>query len=228
VLTSRLGLIHFGGNERARALATLRAAASQAEPTALFWLGRVLLWSDEIEEAHEVLTRTAVLNSGFGCRAFYHVGRAHDEAGDIERAQEMYVRAVEHTGNPDHPVRALTMMHLGALAKRRRDWPQARRWFQEVLDAGPDQNAMAAAHLGEIAYWLNEHDDAIRNYELTLATGTTNAELVGEAAYRLAELHRAGGDVDAAREFLRQASRSGSSYAAKAADLLVAESGPID
>jgi tetratricopeptide (TPR) repeat protein len=221
LLGSRLGMILFGRNAPVKALVILRTAAKSGEPTALFTLGRVLLWSDEVEEAREVLTRLAALDSGLGCRALVNVGNTYWEAGDVERAREMYLRALEYGGEPDDVGRANARMLLGYMAKKNRDWPEARRWYQEVLDSGTLQNAMAAAHLGEIAYWLDEHEDAVRNYERTLATGTEHSGLVGEAAYRLGEIHRARGDVEAAKAILRRAIESGdASFSAKAADLL--------
>jgi cellulose synthase operon protein C len=109
---------------------------------------------------------------------------------------------------------------LGAIAKGHRDFAAALRWYQRVIDSGDSEAPLAAAHLGELSYWLGDRDGAVRFYELTLAT-TDRAGLVGEAAYRLGEIRHRDGDVDVARELLGQAiSADDSEFSAQARELL--------
>jgi len=79
---------------------------------------------------------------------------------------------------------------------------------------------MAAAHLGELCYWLGDRDGALRFYELTLNL-TGRPELVAEAACRLGEIRYEHGDLPAARHLLEQAVATGDDlYAAEAEALL--------
>jgi tetratricopeptide (TPR) repeat protein len=111
-------------------------------------------------------------------------------------------------------------MYLGALAKRERDFPEALGWYQRVIDSGDTESGMAAAHLGELCYWLNDRDGAVRYYELTLGL-TEQPELVAEAAFRLGEIRYAHGDLTVARRMLRLAAGTDdSTFAADAEELL--------
>jgi tetratricopeptide (TPR) repeat protein len=96
-------------------------------------------------------------------------------------------------------------MYLGALAKRRRDLASALPWYQHVIDSGDATEApLAAAHLGELCYWLGDRDGTLKYYELTLR-GTERPGLVAEAACRLGEIRYQDGDYGAARELLMRA-----------------------
>lgn len=221
LLLTRLAMVYSERNNEARALTILSAIAESGEPTALYALGKLLLESDEPEKAREVLMDVAGLDSGFRCRALVHVGETYLAAGDSERARELFLLAADEDG-PDAERRTRAKMHLAFDAKEARDFPEARRRYQDVLDSGTAGHApLASAHLGEIAYWLGEEDEAVRNYVLTLATGTGSAELVGEAAFRVGEIHFARGHAEAAKEYLVRAVDVGfEPFAAKAAGLL--------
>ncbi|MGH3391569.1 MAG: tetratricopeptide repeat protein, partial [Actinomadura sp.] len=213
LLGSMLGVLQSERGDHEGALRTFRAAAASGEPTALFTLGEALVEAGRVEEAREVLARVDVAEAAIGRRALVALGQTyHDE--DADRARELYRRALDAPGEPDGTAATLARMYLGSLAKRDRDWPAALRWYQQVIDSGGmtgnvSQASLAAAHLGELAYWLGDRDSAVRFYELTLSTGTRQAHLVGEAAYRLGEIRHGDGDLDLARKHLRQAVESG-------------------
>ncbi|MFC5744047.1 tetratricopeptide repeat protein [Actinomadura rugatobispora] len=220
-LGSLLGLLQREQGDHEGALRTLRAAAESGEPTALFSLGQALVDAGEFAEGGEVLARIPETETRYTRHIAVLLARAHHEQRP-DRARELYLQAVQGPGDADAHAEALAKMYLGALGKRDRDWPEALRWYRQVIDAGVEGQApLAAAHLGELAYWLGDRDSAVRYYELTLATGTTKADLVGEAAYRLGEIRHGDGDLDLAREHLRRAAGSGEeSFAEQARALL--------
>jgi tetratricopeptide (TPR) repeat protein len=202
-------------------LRALREAAWSGEPSALYALGSQLVATDEFAEARTVLAAVPAADPGFGRLAMVELGHTYQDS-DPARARELFLRVLDAPDDRDSGAVARARMFLGAMAKEDRDWTQALRWYEPVVDSGdPDQASLAAAHLGELAYWLGDFAGVVRFYKRTLATGTDDAELVGEAAYRLAEVRYAAGDVPAAHEYLRQALAAGDEeYAAYARTLL--------
>ncbi|SEF74385.1 Tetratricopeptide repeat-containing protein [Nonomuraea solani] len=202
VFGSLLGMLQDRQGDTEGSLRTLRVAAESGEPTALSVLAQTLVNAGEVEEARQTYLR--VLEAGdddLAARAMIAIGQTyHDE--DETHARDWYHRAVEagegHTS-------ALGAMYLGSLAKRKRDFGEALTWYQRVIDAGDSESGMAAAHLGELCYWLGDRDGALRYYELTLGL-TEQDDLVAEAAFRLGEIRYERGDLDLARRLLRTAS----------------------
>ncbi|GAA2422353.1 hypothetical protein GCM10010191_37630 [Actinomadura vinacea] len=222
-LGSLLGLLQQEQGDDEGAMRTFRAAAESGASSALFSLGQALVDAGEFEEAREVLGRIPDTATRYTRHIAVLLARSHHEERP-DQARELYLRAVQGEGDADARAEALAKMYLGALAKRDRDWPEALRWYRQVIDAGVEGQApLAAAHLGELAYWLGDRDSAVRYYELTLATGTTKAELVGEAAYRLGEIRHGDGDLDQAARHLRQAVDSGDEGFADQARALLAK-----
>ncbi|MFG1684681.1 hypothetical protein ACGFNP_31280 [Nonomuraea sp. NPDC049269] len=225
LLASVLGLMQNEHGDSEGALRTLRQAAASGEPAALVTLGQALVDAGEVAEAREVLGRVSEADSRLGRRALVLLGQTyHDE--DAGRARELYQRVVEMAGEAGGLATVVAKMYLGSLAKRERDWPEALRWYQQVIDSGDENQApLAAAHLGELAYWLGDRGSAVRYYELTLATDTRQPDLVGEAAYRLGEIKHGDGDLDLARKHLRRAVESGDEGFAAQAQTLLAKLG---
>ncbi|MFC5820828.1 tetratricopeptide repeat protein, partial [Nonomuraea harbinensis] len=205
VFGSLLGMLQERQGDTETSLRTLREAAESGEPTALTVYAQALVAAGKEAEGRAAYRR--VLEAGdpeAAARAMVALGNTyHDE--DEAAARAWYVQAVHAT---EGHVSALGAMYLGALAKRRRDFPEALGWYQRVIDAGDPEAGMAAAHLGELAYWLGDRDGTVRYYELTL-TLTDRPELVAEAACRLGEVRMADGDPDAARRLLERAVASG-------------------
>ncbi|TDD83418.1 tetratricopeptide repeat protein [Actinomadura darangshiensis] len=196
---------------------------SVGNPAALWLRADDLVDEGEYAEAREILV--PLIEDGspmIAQRARITLGRTYAEE-DPARAGELYLAALEGPGEQSELSVEQAKMHLGALAKRRRDWPEALRWYQAVIDSGSSGNGpMAAAHLGELAYWEGDRDSAVRFYELCLATGTDDAELVGESAFRAGEIRFAQGDLAGAAAHLGRALESGhDGFAAQAQELLV-------
>ncbi|MGP3910140.1 hypothetical protein [Nonomuraea sp. 10N515B] len=221
VFGSLLGMLQDNRGDTTESLRTLREAAAGGEPIALATLAQTLVGAGMVDEGRETYLRVLDAgDDGLAARAMVALGQSyHDE--DEERAREWYVRAVEagdgHTG-------ALAAMYLGALAKRNRDFPEALTWYQRVIDAGDCESGMAAAHLGELCYWLGDRDGALRYYELTLEL-TEQADLVAEAACRLGEIRYERGDLALARRMLEAAAGTGDPAFAPQAELLLEKMG---
>ncbi|MEV6149834.1 tetratricopeptide repeat protein [Nonomuraea sp. NPDC052129] len=221
VFGSLLGMLQGRQGDTEASLRTLREAAEGGEPTALSVLAQALVGTGEVAEGRQVYER--VLGAGdeeLAARAMVALGHSyHDE--DEDEARKWYIQAVN--SGMGH-VSALGAMYLGALAKRERDFPEALGWYQRVIDSGDTESGMAAAHLGELCYWLNDRDGAVRYYELTLGL-TEQPELVAEAAFRLGEIRYAHGDLTVARRMLRLAAGTDDSTFAADAEQLLAKLG---
>ncbi|RVX38338.1 hypothetical protein EDD27_0634 [Nonomuraea polychroma] len=217
VFGSLLGMLQGGRGDTAESLRTLREAAAGGEPIALSTLAQTLVGAGMVEEGRATYLRVLDAgDAGLAVRAMVAIGQTyHDE--DEEQAREWYVRAVE--AGEGH-MSALAAMYLGALAKRNRDFPEALTWYQRVIDAGDPESGMAAAHLGELCYWLGDRDGALRYYELTLGL-TEQADLVAEAACRLGEIRYERGDLTLARRLLEAAAGTGDPAFAPQAELLL-------
>ncbi|WP_090928177.1 tetratricopeptide repeat protein [Nonomuraea jiangxiensis] len=218
---SLLGMLQDSRGDTEASIETLREAAAGGEPIALSTLAQTLVGAGRVEEGREAYLR--VLDAGdadLAVRAMVAIGQTyHDE--DEERARHWYLRAVEEgTGHNA----ALGAMYLGALAKRRRDFPEALTWYQRVIDSGDPESGMAAAHLGELCYWLGDRDGALRYYELTLGL-TEQDYLVAEAACRAGEIRYGRGDLEPARRLLAQAVGTGDPAFGPEAEALLARLG---
>ncbi|MGW1340653.1 tetratricopeptide repeat protein [Kribbella sp. NPDC002412] len=115
--------------------------------------------------------------------AVFALAQSHIQAGDYTAARTTFLRAADRESSRREDV----LFNLGLLAKDRRDLPDATRWFGQYVDAGYVGAPLAAAHLGELAYWLGEKEQSLRWYAYTLAN-TEVPELVDEAKQRTAEL----------------------------------------
>lgn len=214
-----LGMLQERQGDIEASLRTLREAAGNGEPTTLSVYAQTLVNAGQVDEGRQVYLR--VLEAGdadLAARAMVALGQTyHDE--DEARAHAWYLRAVEEGAGH---VSALGAMYLGALAKRRRDFPEALTWYQRVIDAGDPESGMAAAHLGELCYWLGDRDGALRYYELTLGL-SERPELVAEAACRLGEIRYERGDLTLARSLLVTAVETGDPSFAPEAETLLAK-----
>lgn len=115
--------------------------------------------------------------------AVFALAQSHLKAGNHAAARTVFLRAADR----ESAVLEEVLFNLGLLAKDRRDLPDATLWFGRYIDAGHVAAPLAAAHLGELCYWLGDKAGSIRWYAYTLAH-TDVPELVEEAEQRTAEL----------------------------------------
>ncbi|AQZ65528.1 Exonuclease SbcC [[Actinomadura] parvosata subsp. kistnae] len=214
-----LGMLQERQGDTETSLRTLRAAAESGEPTTLSVYAQTLVGAGHVEEGRQVYLRVLEADDGdLAARAMIALGQTYHEE-DAERARAWYRRAVEEG---EGHVGALAAMYLGALAKQDRNFPEALTWYQRVIDAGDPESGMAAAHLGELCYWLGDRDGALRYYELMLEL-TERPELVAEAAFRLGEIRYERGDLELARRLLATAAGTGDPAFAPEAETLLAK-----
>lgn len=125
--------------------------------------------------------------------------------GDSESALSWWRRAAARDATVAfEPFHALAM-----IPKCRHDLAGTTRWLRRFVDHGHPRAALAAAHLGELCYWLGDKSAAIGWYRHTLAL-TTDPELIGEAAQRTGEILTERGEHEAAAPLLRLAKNTGS------------------
>lgn len=138
----------------------------------------------EIEESLATLTDAARDDDP---EAAYALAQTYVKADDLAAARAAYQRAAEHVS----PVQEEAIFNLGLLAKQQRDLVEATWWFGQYINAGWSAGALAAAHLGELNYWLGNKEGALHWYEYTLQH-TEVEVLVEEAEQRMAEMLASG------------------------------------
>lgn len=140
----------------------------------------------DLESALTTLTDAA---QGDDPAALLALAQTHDLVGDAAAAQPVYAKLAEHELSEQYQE---AIFNLGLHAKDRRDLPEATRWFRQYIEAGYAAHPLAAAHLGELAYWVGDKQAALHWYQYTL-DHTDLPVLVEEAEQRMAELLRPSG-----------------------------------
>ena len=130
--------------------------------------------------------------------AYVNWGDARARAGDFQRALYWYGRALELTPG-DAGATVNSAVALGRLG--RPEEGEAR--LRTLLDSGAPQRALLLYNLGELALRRLDWDGAARWYEEALAEGGW-PQL---AASRLGDVHARRGDLQRARDALREAVR---------------------
>ncbi|MEV4564325.1 tetratricopeptide repeat protein [Nonomuraea sp. NPDC049419] len=214
-----LGILQEQQGDIEASLRTLEDAARDGDLTALTLYAQTLVESGQVDAGRQVYLQ--VMEAGdadMAVRAMLALGQTYHEE-DALRARAWYRRAVEEGEGHNS---ALGAMFLGALAKRERDYPEALNWYQRVIDSGDPESGLAAAHLGELCYWLGDRDGALRFYELTLGLSEQD-ELVAEAACRMGEIRYERGDLELARRLLVRAVETGDPAFAPEAEALLSK-----
>lgn len=210
-----LGTLQRDAGDVEAALTTLAGVAHSEDPTAIFVRAQTLLRAGANEAARAECLR--LVDTTYAMAASYDLGLLAFRDGDDDSARGWWLRVVAG----DDPKRAHDAVYnLGLVAKRRRDLPEASRWFGRVVDSGHQDGPLAAAHLGELCYWLGDEPAALRWYQHTLDR-TDDPELVAEAACRAGEILHRRGEPNAARPLLERAAAAGvADFAERAASLL--------
>ncbi|MDA3626663.1 tetratricopeptide repeat protein [Saccharopolyspora sp. WRP15-2] len=222
-MKAMLGLKRRDEGDTAGAIELFREAADDADekfsPMAVYALAQSLNKEGEVAQAQQTFRQLiqAAPDDFYAGQALLELAAIAYQAEDDEEARGWSLRAWE---SDDSELSAKGAMNLGVIAKRRRDIEAAMPWFQALIDLGHPSAALASAHLAEMHYWREEHAEAARHYEYTLAN-TEDAELIAEAAYRVAEFRYRRGEIEVARELLDRAVRTeDGSFAEQATTLL--------
>lgn len=143
-------------------------------------LGLLQREAGAIEESLATLTDAARDDQP---EAIFALAQTHQKTGDFTAARNLYLTIADRESTKLDD----TIFNLGLLAKHHRDLPEAQRWFGRYVEAGYEAAPLAAAHLGELCYWLGDKTGSLHWYAYTLAN-TEVRELVEEAEQRTAEL----------------------------------------
>lgn len=226
-MKAMLGLKRRDEGDTAGAIEAFREAAGSDDdrfsPMATYALAQSLRQDGELDQARQTylrLVESAPENRYAGQARLELASMAYHAEDDAE-AREWSLRAWD---SDDPELSAKAAMNLGVIAKRRRNLDEAKPWFLALMDLGHPKAALAAAHLAELHYWLEEYAEAVQFYEYTLAN-TDDAELVAEAAFRVGEIRYRRGEVQQARELLDRAARTEDPSFAHQATQLLAELG---
>ncbi|WP_253765582.1 tetratricopeptide repeat protein [Goodfellowiella coeruleoviolacea] len=204
VLTSAktlLGSMLRDAGDIDQALVVLADLADSDDPDALFVRAQTFERARHDATARELYLKVVDRDTPHTATSLLSLGVIAYRAGDNDTAWHWWQQAVDVD---DPEVAGKAAHNLGLIAKDRRDLPAALKWFGRVIDSGHAEGALAAAHLGELCYWLDDQPAALNWYQRTLA-GTDDPELVAEAAYRAAEILVGRGDPVSARPLLERA-----------------------
>ncbi|MFI0467087.1 tetratricopeptide repeat protein [Saccharopolyspora sp. 5N102] len=222
-MKAMLGLKRREEGDTAGAIEAFREAAGSADdrfsPMATYALAQSLRQDGDLDQARQTYLRLieSAPEDRYAGEALLELASMAFHIEDYAEAHDWSLRAWE---SDDAELSAKAAMNLGVIAKRRRDIAAAAPWFQALIDLGHPNAALAAAHLAEMHYWREDHAEAVRHYEYTLAS-TEDPELIAEAAYRVGEIRYRRGEVQQARELLNRAVRTEDpSFADQATKLL--------
>ncbi|MFL6073284.1 MAG: tetratricopeptide repeat protein [Mycobacteriales bacterium] len=133
--------------------------------------------------------------------ATYVLGQTLRGRGDLEGAEEAYLRVVE-SGDPEYAPNA--MLELGALAHAAEHVEAAAEWWRRAVDAGNEEAALrAATNLGGLGKHRRDLAEAEPWYRQVVESG--HPESAALAAAHLGELCYWLGDADAATGWYRRA-----------------------
>ncbi|GIG68055.1 hypothetical protein [Phytomonospora endophytica] len=194
--------------EAARALLTELAvtpATGAVDRHAAFLYGQWFSSAERADKALPLLTEVARGRGASAAKACVTVGFHAHHAGDDDTARRWWVRAI---GMGDPVTSRQAVSNLALAAKKRRDLDEATRWFAPLLAEEDDGAALAAAHLGELCYWLEDLESAVGWYGRTLEL-SNDPELVGEAGFRSGEILAGRGERAGARNVLARAAACG-------------------
>lgn len=208
--------------------ATARAVLAELAPApaqgprdhyGAFLYGQWFSGAKRADKAVPLLTEVAGEKGVGAAKACVTVGFHAHHADDDEAARRWWVRAI---GMGDSATSRQAANNLALAAKKRRDLEDAARWFAPLVMDEDEGAALAAAHMGELNYWLGNKEDAVGWYARTLEW-SNNAELIGEAGFRTGEILAEHGDRNGARTVLARAAACGDpSFSPRAKELLAA------
>lgn len=192
-------------------------AASRSHLMAACHYGHWMSDGGDRELGLALLRKVAEGRGQWAASAAVTLGAAAHRGGDNVTAREWWHRAGEK-GDKEMSHKAIT--NLGLVAKEERNLPELLEHYGPIAESGHEDGSLFAAHIGELNYWLEHWDEAVRWYRRTLE-GTDDAELVGEAGCRVGEILTGRGEAEAALPFLRRAADSGwEPFAQQARELL--------
>ncbi|MBO2456247.1 tetratricopeptide repeat protein [Actinomadura violacea] len=197
----------------------LRAAEELGDPAARFrmgvQLGRALYETRRFREAHEVLERTLEITADPLDRAtvLEFIGRAHQDAGDPERALDYLRQSCDLEERHDRPRGvAIKLHHIGRARHALGDAAEALRCLrraQSLFAAVPDpyNEARVRATLGALHLAAGRFAEAAADLDAALETMRAEGRTfqTAEITEALAELAAATGDAGRAAELRRAA-----------------------
>ncbi|TCC26103.1 hypothetical protein [Kribbella sindirgiensis] len=186
--------VHHANGDSDAAVRAAWQVVRLGHPTylAAAWLGiaETLIKQGDTATAAKACQEARTAEGRFSARLL--LGLAEGSEPDVQTQAEMllgtlqgdYSKLAEYKLSEQHQD---AIFELGLRAKDRRDLPEATRWFRQYIEAGYAAHPLAAAHLGELAYWVGDKQTALHWYQYTL-DHTDLPVLVEEAEQRMAEL----------------------------------------
>lgn len=184
---------------------------------AAFHYGHWMLEQGDAELGLALLEKVAEGKGRYAAGAAVTAGAEAHRGGDNATAREWLRRAL---AKGDQETSHKAVRSLGLIAKEERNLPELLEYYGPIAESDHEDGPRFAAHIGELCYWLEDRDEAVRWYQLTLE-GSDDGELVGEAGCRVGEILHGRGESEAAIPHLRRAAASGfAPFAAQAEKLL--------
>lgn len=191
-LNLRAQLFEARGRNR-EAMADLEAAHALAprDTGVLEALGLLRLRLMQVTGARDAFQRIVEVAPNYA-HAHFCLGLAHETLGDLARADDCLKRA-----DAMEPGRSQTLARIAALAARRADWADARRYANEALARNP-QEIDAALVLAGTDLAEGKTVDAVERLRPIAADGRMPIEARANAASVLGDALDEQGDTDAA------------------------------
>jgi tetratricopeptide (TPR) repeat protein len=202
-----------------RGLEELAGANGPAEATLHITMGDVLRGMGNYDAAVHSLQRGLDLRpqgpDPWRARALINLGLIYSVKGDLEQAQDHYLRALEISQQLGDRWKMVDIrMNLAMAARIAGEWERAACQYQEALElarqlGGMRQQAQIALNLGVLYTKRGEHELAARHLAHCLEIVDTRGMKVGLVFCRsnLGDLHLRRGDLAAAANALAEAER---------------------
>ncbi|MFG3257109.1 tetratricopeptide repeat protein [Streptomyces sp. NPDC048172] len=177
------------------------------------WMGH----AGDRELGRALLRKVAEGQGKWAAAAAVTLGATAQGEGDNATAREWLHRAVKQgDGEMSHKART----NLGIIAKEERNLPELLKHWGPTAESHHEDGPLFAAHLGDLNYLLEDWDEAVHWYRLTLDR-SDDPVLVGEAGYRVGEILTGQDKPEAAFSCFRRAVDSGyEPFAQQARELL--------
>jgi len=166
---------------------------------ALLHIGRLELERGRHQNAISALETLVERQGRLQVEALAFFGDAHLAAGNLNRAEDAYNRALERRAGHEQ-----SLIGKGRVALQRGQLMDARRYFQQVADASTlDNGARAQYYLGNVEQARRNHEAAIEAYARVSALYSAFDEWVARAMLATAESYRQMGQTGRANQTLR-------------------------
>lgn len=183
----RLGEVYLAKGDSSRAIEIFTNVTEKhpEEWRAFYTLGEIFFLRQKFEKSIPYYKKIVDLDkdipSPVRAEAWWRLGIAYQQEGDLETAEDSYREA--QSLQPNHP---FTNFQLGQLLFQKNEYEEALKFLNNAAEQDPD-NAIYLGTLAAVYDELDEFDKSETLYEKALEIDPDNATILNNYSYSLAE-----------------------------------------